>query len=316
MFSTLGLFRSVPCPDGSKCKRQGCLFSHTKDPPEQLLIVPSVETNPTSAPKVSNPSQSASLIPAKRPFELSASAGSSARDDAAREPPKQRLRTIATSRSVAPSTTTQANVSNPAIFILRHKWYPCADRRTRTQSQRCTISSCYSCPPGQYKLLDASEHIDYLPQAMLKNLYDHFVVLYEAIRPLHPTLPSEHALRQEEEIYKKSTKLTYRNVCIDILSNYHLSLLYTGSNQLHCGLEKTADPKLSLPFFRWYRRRNCCSHRIQERTRSVATDPDYCPATSHVEGDHEAVGIYRRHTSWRRRKQAPCKWTSKTVRTM
>ncbi|KAJ7682703.1 ribonuclease H-like domain-containing protein [Mycena polygramma] len=47
-------------------------------------------------------------------------------------------------------------------------------------------------------------------QAMLKTLYDHFVVLYEAILPSNPTLASEHALRQEEEIYKKSNKHTYR----------------------------------------------------------------------------------------------------------
>lgn len=52
---------------------------------------------------------------------------------------------------------------------------------------------------------------------MLKNLYDHFVVLYEAVLPSNPTLASEHALRQEEEIYSKSTKLTYRNVGIPAL---------------------------------------------------------------------------------------------------
>ncbi|KAJ7498823.1 ribonuclease H-like domain-containing protein [Mycena latifolia] len=47
-------------------------------------------------------------------------------------------------------------------------------------------------------------------QAMLKTLYDHFTVLYEAILPTNPTLASEHALRQEEEVYKKSNKQTYR----------------------------------------------------------------------------------------------------------
>ncbi|KAJ6539436.1 ribonuclease H-like domain-containing protein [Mycena capillaripes] len=47
-------------------------------------------------------------------------------------------------------------------------------------------------------------------QALLKTLYDHFVVLYEAILPTNPSLASEHALRQEEEIYKKSNKQTYR----------------------------------------------------------------------------------------------------------
>lgn len=47
---------------------------------------------------------------------------------------------------------------------------------------------------------------------MVKNLYDHFVVLYEDILPTGPTLASEHALRQEEEMYNKSNKITYRNV--------------------------------------------------------------------------------------------------------
>jgi RNA exonuclease 1 len=47
---------------------------------------------------------------------------------------------------------------------------------------------------------------------MLKTLYDHFVVLYNDILPQNPTLAAEHSLKQEEEIYRKSSKLTYRNV--------------------------------------------------------------------------------------------------------
>ena len=47
---------------------------------------------------------------------------------------------------------------------------------------------------------------------MLKSLYDHFVVLYDAVLPQEPSLASEHALRQEEEIYNRASKLTYRNV--------------------------------------------------------------------------------------------------------
>jgi RNA exonuclease 1 len=51
-------------------------------------------------------------------------------------------------------------------------------------------------------------------QAMLKTLYDHFLVLYDAILAANPTIASEHALRQEEEVYKKSNKQTYRVVRI------------------------------------------------------------------------------------------------------
>ena len=49
---------------------------------------------------------------------------------------------------------------------------------------------------------------------MLKSLHDHFVVLYEDLLPSNPTLASEHALRQEEQVHKNSTKFTYRNVRI------------------------------------------------------------------------------------------------------
>ncbi|KAG6884946.1 hypothetical protein C0992_005585 [Termitomyces sp. T32_za158] len=52
---------------------------------------------------------------------------------------------------------------------------------------------------------------------MLKTLYDHFAVLYHSILPAHPTIASEHALRQEDDIYNSSSKLTYRNVCEPIL---------------------------------------------------------------------------------------------------
>ena len=53
---------------------------------------------------------------------------------------------------------------------------------------------------------------------MLKSLYDHFVVLYNAVLPQNPSLASEHALRQEQEIYERTTKSTYRNVIISVLS--------------------------------------------------------------------------------------------------
>jgi RNA exonuclease 1 len=54
--------------------------------------------------------------------------------------------------------------------------------------------------------------LTYTVQAMLKSLYDHFVVLYNKILPTNPTIASEHSLRQEKEIYEKSSRLTYRNV--------------------------------------------------------------------------------------------------------
>ncbi|KAL4076070.1 hypothetical protein V8B97DRAFT_2020358 [Scleroderma yunnanense] len=187
MFSTLGLFQSLSCPERSKCQRPGCLFSHAKDPPQQPPIVMAIDTKAPNYGSSSNPSHSvspivSSVVPAKRPFELSASAGSLARNGA--EPPRQRLKTTTTSRPAAPSPVAHGTIGAPVLRV------------SAAQSQ-------VAIP---------------VRQAMLKNLYDHFVVLYEAIRSSNPTLASEHALRQEEEIYKKSTKLTYRNAVINSIA--------------------------------------------------------------------------------------------------
>lgn len=54
---------------------------------------------------------------------------------------------------------------------------------------------------------------------MLKTLYDRFAELYSDILPSNPTLASEHALAQEEELHEGNAKLTYR-----VVSDYVLHL--------------------------------------------------------------------------------------------
>ncbi|KAF9485266.1 hypothetical protein BDN70DRAFT_871273 [Pholiota conissans] len=54
-------------------------------------------------------------------------------------------------------------------------------------------------------------------QTMLQSLYNQFVILYEALLPSNPSLASDHALKQEHEIYGKSTRLTYRNAIIQCI---------------------------------------------------------------------------------------------------
>ncbi|KAJ2930242.1 hypothetical protein H1R20_g6921, partial [Candolleomyces eurysporus] len=43
-------------------------------------------------------------------------------------------------------------------------------------------------------------------QSMVKKLHEHFVTLYEPIHKANPTLAAEHALKQEEEVYKNLVK--------------------------------------------------------------------------------------------------------------
>ncbi len=70
---------------------------------------------------------------------------------------------------------------------------------------------------------------------MLKSLYDHFVALYDAVLPQNPSLASEHALREEEEIYERTSKSTYRNVIIfRLVLTATRSLTFSYRHHLHC----------------------------------------------------------------------------------
>lgn len=70
-------------------------------------------------------------------------------------------------------------------------------------------------------------------QTMLKSLFDHFKVLYEHISDRNPTLAAEHSLRQEEEVYAKCTKLTYRHVRSVLVSQSHGSMTASGCHFFH-----------------------------------------------------------------------------------
>ena len=87
------------------------------------------------------------------------------------------------------------------------------DWPTGPQDQRCAVLGPRTRETGQQTTMIVDSRSSLWPsQAMLKTLFEHFTVLYDAILLSHPTLASEHALKQEEEVYKTSNKLTYRNV--------------------------------------------------------------------------------------------------------
>ncbi|KAH7921815.1 ribonuclease H-like protein [Leucogyrophana mollusca] len=201
MFSTLGLFQSLQCPQKTDCKRPRCIFSHRTDlPPPPSLNIPVDEPKP--APSVSNSaptsagtsnvlhtSQSSTastsrVVPAKRSFEFSAQPSPSS-SNGIREPARQRQKIGTSQKPVALPSVSHTSTGAPILRV------------NAAQSQVA------------------------LPvrQAMVKSLYDHFLVLYEAILPTNPTLASEHALRQEEEVYKKANKLTYRNAVISSIAS-------------------------------------------------------------------------------------------------
>ncbi|TBU32802.1 Rexo1 protein [Dichomitus squalens] len=193
MFSTLGLFQTLPCPEKEHCARPNCLFSHRPDliqfPVTPVPVdVPRVSSSTTHGSRLSAPEPTAgssTSIPAKRSISSPLRAAGVSNVIPSSEPPTKFQRTGTPRRPVAVPTGVQS--SSTGVPVLK-------------------------VPPAQSQVA--------LPvrQAMLKSLYDHFVVLYEKILPANPTLASEHALKQEQEVYAKSNKLTYRNAVISSIA--------------------------------------------------------------------------------------------------
>ncbi|CAL1700748.1 unnamed protein product [Somion occarium] len=197
MFPTLGLFSTLPCPERPNCNRVNCIFSHDPNvvqPPtvrvpieipkassSRHVTAPVPPTSQTSFPKPS-------VIPVKRQHSLASGAAGSSSNSASTsgEPPKKLQRIGTIQRPNAVSTTVQTNSSGVPLL------------RVNPAMSQVAIP---------------------VRQTMLKNLYDHFVVLYQNIIEANPTLAAEDALRQEEEVYSKTNKLTYRNAVINSISS-------------------------------------------------------------------------------------------------
>lgn len=190
MFSPLGLFRSLVCPEKDKCTRVPCIFSHRDDlpPPHALdltIHLPEVPTQarPCIAPTTHQPQpqQRLSLTPAKRPLPHTPLGNDST---VAAEPPRKLQKVGSAQRPLAIPSASHTETGVPILRVL-------------------PAQSLVPIP---------------IRQTMLKTLYDHFVILYKPIAPKNPALASEHALRQEEEVYKKSNKMSYRNAVINCVA--------------------------------------------------------------------------------------------------
>ena len=94
---------------------------------------------------------------------------------------------------------------------------------------------------------------------MLKSLYDHFVVLYNAILPQNPSLASDHALRQEQEIYERTTKPTYRNVILSRLVLAAGNLIFSDRYHLYRLSQETRSANIACSPLCWHRRGPCNS---------------------------------------------------------
>lgn len=132
-----------------------------------------------------------------------------------------------------------------------------------------------------------------LIQALLKSLYDHFVVLYDAILPQQPSLASEHALRQEEEVYARTTKATYRNVGPPIhLPRCCHSAVYTGRHIMHRISQISSPPYIHLTPLSWHFRRPRCPRRSSQSAHLTTTHLGSTDAFAANGGRARQVGVH------------------------
>ena len=98
MFSSLGLFKTLPCPDFPKCSRNSCLFSHQSQlPPPPSLIIP-----------VQSP---LAVVPSKRPVSLSP------RLPTPDEPPRKFQKLSPQQKSLAIPSPSHTNVSGCRVIV-------------------------------------------------------------------------------------------------------------------------------------------------------------------------------------------------------
>lgn len=109
MFSSLGLFQSLSCPQRNNCNRPSCIFSHNLDlPSHHSLDIPVQKVQPLPQTPSANVVQRA--VPSKRPFHNLAQGPSSNSNGAPSGPPTQRLRVGTAQKPVAVPAASHTSV--------------------------------------------------------------------------------------------------------------------------------------------------------------------------------------------------------------
>jgi hypothetical protein len=146
MFSPLGLFRGLPCPQRADCTRSQCAFSHDAHlrPPAPVHI----PTMPVHTPALAQPIAGPSQPPARNIWTAAEKRPGSVPPAAAPPPTKMaRVGPARNSAAVATATATPVNIARLLSGYCTDQW-TCQDRRT-CSSRKCRhLQGPTHRPPG------------------------------------------------------------------------------------------------------------------------------------------------------------------------
>ncbi|BGP16917.1 hypothetical protein JCM10213_007362 [Rhodosporidiobolus nylandii] len=195
MFPTSRLFGT--CPDWRSCTAYNCLFSHA--PP------PSAAPKPRHTPTASTGTVTA--LPQKRPAPV-------ATEQAAK---RQAIQVVS-------RTTTQVAVAanGSGVRASGTAVPPVKGAAAAKTAPKASPAMPPNAGPPRLPMPKGMAHTPTATrQKLLDTLYKQFLEIYSpGILPtsLRHELASKHALAQEETLFSRSTKATYRNACIGALA--------------------------------------------------------------------------------------------------
>lgn len=155
MFSTLGLFANLQCPQRDSCTRPNCLFSHNASsdlPPPITLRIPVDEPKVASTSSLPSPlsqTQQAKTVPAKRTVNSSPLRATGSPTLTPNEPPRK-LQKLNPSQKRVVQTSTPVGSWLHATCKKNLTGHLSVGRSSDTSSHSSYFSRCYPCAPSSY----------------------------------------------------------------------------------------------------------------------------------------------------------------------
>ncbi|SCZ88630.1 BZ3500_MvSof-1268-A1-R1_Chr2-1g04535 [Microbotryum saponariae] len=204
-----------PCPDLDTCQLRPCLFDHTPTANEHPRSLPT-----TTATTTTITTKSTTQLPLKSALKKRPNPTEETERELGSKHPKTILTTTTTTTSTRPKTATSTSNSSQANAVASTSRSTLAPSKKQQQTTPSIPTTSTGAPPR----ITPSPGIPHTPvpirQKLLHTLFEQFLLNYQSLpsADLAASLASKHAKEQEQTLYSKSTKLTYRNAVISALA--------------------------------------------------------------------------------------------------